>query len=109
MNLPATLLAFRNITHETTEFCPEELIHEKNLRIPEVFLYEHCVIAQEADSCFAEYAFELINQMRWYQDLAIEKMTGVRDKIKVWYDKNLVRRKFQVRGFSLVSGDFQTK
>ncbi|GBL79280.1 hypothetical protein AVEN_92495-1 [Araneus ventricosus] len=34
--------------------------------------------------------------MRRCQDLAVERMTEVQVKRKIWYDKNAVRRKFQV-------------
>ncbi|GBM14729.1 hypothetical protein AVEN_73820-1 [Araneus ventricosus] len=37
-NLPATLLALRTVTHESTGFSPAELVHGKNLRTPEVLL-----------------------------------------------------------------------
>ncbi|GBM15726.1 hypothetical protein AVEN_262896-1 [Araneus ventricosus] len=63
-NLPATLLALRTITHESTG----------------VFVYGHWVKLQEADSTVEEYVFELINRMRRCQELAIEKITEVRDK-----------------------------
>ncbi|GBN84418.1 hypothetical protein AVEN_145252-1 [Araneus ventricosus] len=42
-NLPATFLALRTITHDSTGFSPAELVHGKNLRTPEVLLYEHWV------------------------------------------------------------------
>ncbi|GBM41166.1 hypothetical protein AVEN_35740-1 [Araneus ventricosus] len=41
-NLIATLLVLRTITHGSTGFSPVELVHGKNLRTPEVLLYEHC-------------------------------------------------------------------
>ncbi|GBM10548.1 hypothetical protein AVEN_46529-1 [Araneus ventricosus] len=95
-NLPATLLALRTVTHESTGFSPAELVHGKNLRTPEVLLYEHCINPQESESSVTEYVFELINKMRRCQDLAVERMTEVQVKRKAWYDKNAVRRKFQV-------------
>ncbi|GBN66471.1 Retrovirus-related Pol polyprotein from transposon 412, partial [Araneus ventricosus] len=95
-NLPATLLALRTVTHESTGFSPAELVHGKNLRTPEVLLYEHWVNPQESESSVTEYVFELINRMRRCQDLAVERMTEVQVKRKTWYDKNAVRRKFQV-------------
>ncbi|GBM51196.1 Retrovirus-related Pol polyprotein from transposon 17.6 [Araneus ventricosus] len=95
-NLPATLLALRTVTHESTGFSPAELVHGKNLRTPEVLLYEHWVNPQESESSVTEYVFELINRMRRCQDLAVERMTEAQVKRKVWYDKNAVRRKFQV-------------
>ncbi|GBM04413.1 Transposon Ty3-I Gag-Pol polyprotein [Araneus ventricosus] len=101
-NVPATLLALRTITHESTGFSPAELVHEKNLHTPEVLLYEHWVKPQEADSIGTEYVLELINRMRQCQELAITKMAEVRDKRKVWYDKNAVKRKFRVGDLVLV-------
>ncbi|GBM67002.1 hypothetical protein AVEN_58259-1 [Araneus ventricosus] len=89
-NLPATLLALRTITRESTGFSPAELVRGKNLRTPEVLLYEHWVKPQETDSPVVEYVFELINRMRKCQELAIEKMTEVQMKRKIWYDKNAV-------------------
>ncbi|GBM65632.1 hypothetical protein AVEN_164736-1 [Araneus ventricosus] len=95
-NHPANLLALRTIMHESTGFRPSELVHGKNLHTPEVLLYEHWVKPQEADSTVAEYIFELINRIGRCHELAFAKMTEVRDKRKVWYDKNAVRRKLQV-------------
>ncbi|GBM51274.1 Uncharacterized protein K02A2.6 [Araneus ventricosus] len=76
-NLPATLLALRTVTHESTGFSPAALVHGKNLRTPEVLLYEHWVNPQESESSVTEYVFELINRMRRCQDLAVERMTEV--------------------------------
>ncbi|GBL81443.1 hypothetical protein AVEN_143719-1 [Araneus ventricosus] len=87
-NLLATLLVLRTITQETTGFSPAELVHRKNLRTPEALLYEDWFKPQEADSTVSEYVFELINRMRC-QELAVEKMTEVQAKRKVWYDKNV--------------------
>ncbi|GBM89254.1 hypothetical protein AVEN_180407-1 [Araneus ventricosus] len=100
-NLPATLLALRTITHESTGFSPAELVHGKNLRTAGVLLYEHWVKPQEADSIVADYVFELINLMR-SQELAIEKMTEVRAKRNVWFDTNAIGRKFQIGDLVLV-------
>ncbi|GBN03486.1 Gag-Pol polyprotein [Araneus ventricosus] len=101
-NLPATLLALRTVTHESTGFSPAELVHGNNLRTPEVLLYEHWVNPQESESSVTEYVFELINRMRRCQDLVVERMTEVQVKRKTWYDKNAVRRKFQVGDHVLV-------
>ncbi|GBM97599.1 Retrovirus-related Pol polyprotein from transposon 412 [Araneus ventricosus] len=76
--LSATLLASR------TGFSPAELVHGKNLRTPEVLLYEHWVNPQESESSVTEYVFELINRMRRCQDLAVERMTEVQVKRKAW-------------------------
>ncbi|GBN32904.1 hypothetical protein AVEN_139617-1 [Araneus ventricosus] len=101
-NLPATLLALRTITHDSTGFSPAELVHGKNLRTPEALLYEHWVIPQEEDSTVTEYMFELINRMRHCQELAVTTMTETRDKRKTWYDKNAVKREFRVGELVLV-------
>ncbi|GBN57346.1 hypothetical protein AVEN_247312-1 [Araneus ventricosus] len=82
-NLPPSLLALQTITHESTGFSPAELVHGKNLLTPEVLLYEHGVKPQEDDSAVTEYAFGLINRIRRCQELAITKMTEIRDKRKV--------------------------
>ncbi|GBM66782.1 hypothetical protein AVEN_74326-1 [Araneus ventricosus] len=97
-NLPANLLALRTITflHDSTGFCPAELVHGKNLRTLEVLLYEHWVKPQEEDSTVTKYVFDLINRMRRCQELAVTTMIEVRDKRKVWYDKNAVKREFRV-------------
>ncbi|GBM54090.1 Retrovirus-related Pol polyprotein from transposon 412 [Araneus ventricosus] len=95
-NLPATLLALRTITHDSTGFSPAELVHRKNLRTPEVLLYEHWVRPQEEDSTVTEYIFDLINRMRHRQELAVTTMTETRDKRKTWYDKNTVKGEFRV-------------
>ncbi|GBM46998.1 hypothetical protein AVEN_131784-1 [Araneus ventricosus] len=63
-NLLAILLALRTVTHESTGFRPAELVHGKNLRMPEVLLYEHWVNSQESESSVTEYVFKLINRMR---------------------------------------------
>ncbi|GBN66114.1 hypothetical protein AVEN_59011-1 [Araneus ventricosus] len=91
-----TLNSLRTITHESTGFSAAELVHGKNLRTSEILLYEHWVKPQETDSPVVEYVFELINRIRKCQELAIEKMTEVQPKRKIWYDRNVVRRKFQV-------------
>ncbi|GBN03908.1 Transposon Ty3-I Gag-Pol polyprotein [Araneus ventricosus] len=101
-NLPATLLVLRTITHDSTGFSPAELVHGKNLRTPEVLLYEHWVRLQEEDSTVNEYIFELINRMRRCQELAVTTMTETRYKRKVWYDKNAVKREFRVGELVLV-------
>ncbi|KAF8773029.1 hypothetical protein HNY73_015724 [Argiope bruennichi] len=81
---------------QVTGFSPAELVHGRNLRTPEVLLYEHWVKPQETDSSVAEYMFDLINRMKRYQELAVERMTEIQEKRKHWYDKNAVRRKFRV-------------
>ncbi|GBM66031.1 hypothetical protein AVEN_147358-1 [Araneus ventricosus] len=101
-NLPATLLALRTITHDSTGFSPAELVHGNNLRTPEVLLYEHWVRPQEGDSTVTEYIFNLINRMRHCQELAVTTMTETRDKRKTWYDKNAVKREFRVGELVLV-------
>ncbi|GIY07885.1 hypothetical protein CDAR_19691 [Caerostris darwini] len=40
---------------------PRELVNGKNLRTPEVLLYENCIKPHEIDSPAVEYVFELIN------------------------------------------------
>ncbi|GBO12577.1 hypothetical protein AVEN_158460-1 [Araneus ventricosus] len=40
--------------------------------------------------------------MRRCQEIAIEKMTEIRAKSEIWYDKNTVRRKFEVGYLVLV-------
>ncbi|GBL99636.1 Retrovirus-related Pol polyprotein from transposon 412 [Araneus ventricosus] len=101
-NLPATLLALRTITHDSTGFSPAELVHGKNLRTPEVLLYEHWVRPQEEDSTVTEYIFDLINRIRHCQELAVTIMTETRDKRKTWYDKNAVKRELRVGELILV-------
>ncbi|GBM95261.1 hypothetical protein AVEN_199261-1 [Araneus ventricosus] len=95
-NLPAALLALRTITHDSTGFSPAELIHGKNLRTPEVLLNEHRVRPQEEDSTVTEYIFDPINHMRHFQELAVTTMAETRNKRKIWYDKNAVKREFRV-------------
>ncbi|GBO30239.1 hypothetical protein AVEN_237142-1 [Araneus ventricosus] len=101
-NLPATLLALRTITHDSTGFSPAQLVHGKNLRTPEVLLYEHWVRPQEEDSTVTEYIFDLINRMRHCQELAVTTMTETRDRRKTWYDENAVKREFRVGELVLV-------
>ncbi|GBL75596.1 hypothetical protein AVEN_93793-1 [Araneus ventricosus] len=101
-NLLATLPALRTITHDSTGFSPALLVHGKNLRTPEVLLYEHWVRPQEEDSTVTEYIFDLINRMRHCQELAVTTMTETRDKRKTWYDKNAVKREFRVEELVLV-------
>ncbi|GBN02874.1 hypothetical protein AVEN_153230-1 [Araneus ventricosus] len=101
-NLPATLLALRTITHDSIGFRLAELVQGKNLRTPEVLLYEHWVRHQEEDSTVTEYIFDLINRMRHCQELAVTTMTETRDKRKAWYDKNAVKREFGVGELVLV-------
>ncbi|GBM40214.1 hypothetical protein AVEN_183533-1 [Araneus ventricosus] len=88
--------------HDSTVFRPAELVHRKNLRTPEVLLYEHWVKPQEEDSTVTEYVFDLINRMRRCQELAVTNTTEVRDKRKVWYDENAVKREFRVGDVVLV-------
>ncbi|XP_055951586.1 uncharacterized protein LOC129987653 [Argiope bruennichi] len=94
-NLPATLLALRTVTHESTGFSPAELVHGKNLRTPEVLLYEHWVAPKENETAVAKYMYDLINRMRRCQDIAVTRMLETRDKRKLWYDKNAVHRQYK--------------
>ncbi|KAF8768481.1 Gypsy retrotransposon integrase-like protein 1 [Argiope bruennichi] len=95
-NLPATFLALRMVMHESTGFSPAELMHGRNLRTPEVLLYEQWMKPQETNSSLIEYIFDLINGMKRCQKLAVERMTEVQAKRTTWYHKNAVRRKFRV-------------
>jgi hypothetical protein len=94
-NLPAALLALRTVTHESTGFSPAELVHGKNLRVPETLLYDHWVNPEETDSAVTEYVFDLINRMKECQELAVERMSEAQNKRKFWYDKGSVRRQFK--------------
>lgn len=94
--LPSALLAIRTVTHESTGFTPAELVHGRNLRTPSELLYDHWVDTQTPESLVTEYVFDLINRMKRCQDLAIERMIEVQGKRKSWYDKNTVKRKFNI-------------
>ena len=94
-HLPSALLALRTVTHESTGFSPSELVFGKNLRTPETLLFEKWVEPKDEDIAITEYVFELINRLQRSQELAIEKMTEMRDKRKKWYDRNTVRRNFK--------------
>lgn len=48
--LSPALLALRTVTYNATGFGPVELVHDLNLRTPEVLLYEHWVQSQEIDA-----------------------------------------------------------
>ncbi|GBN34963.1 Transposon Ty3-G Gag-Pol polyprotein [Araneus ventricosus] len=104
-NLPATLLALRTVTHESTGFSPAELVHRKNLRTPEVLLYEHWVNPQESKSSVTEYVFELINRMRRCQDLAVERMTEVQVKRKACKRKETPEAESDELGIPYLTGD----
>ncbi|KAF8783222.1 Pro-Pol polyprotein like [Argiope bruennichi] len=94
-NLPATMLALRTVTHESTGFSPAELVHGKNLMTPEVLLYKHWVAPKENETAVAKYMYDLINRMRRCQDIAVTRMLETRGKRKLWYDKYAVHRQYK--------------
>lgn len=101
-HLPAALLALRTVTHESIGFSPSELVFGKNLRTPDVLLYEHWANEEEVESLVTEHVFQIINRLKRSQDLAVERMTELREKRKLWYDRNAVKREFKVKDRVLV-------
>ncbi|KFM68622.1 Transposon Ty3-G Gag-Pol polyprotein, partial [Stegodyphus mimosarum] len=95
--LPSVLFALRTITYESTGFKPAELVHGKNLRTPVILLYEQWLEPTEERNNVVSYVFELINRMKKYQELAVEKMKEAQQRKKTWYDRNVVKTEF-VRG-----------
>jgi hypothetical protein len=94
-NLPGALLALKTVTHESTGFSPSELVHGKNLRTPEVLLYEKWLGENEGSSPVVEYVFKLINRLKRSQELARTKMEVQQVKRKEFYDRNAVKRNFK--------------
>ena len=94
-NLPHALLALRSVTHESIGFSPAEIVHGKNLRVPETLIFEKWAKVTEEESPVTEYIFTLINRLKHCQDLAAEQMEASREKRKTWYDKGAVERSFK--------------
>jgi len=95
-HLPAILLALRTVTHESIGFSPSELVFGKNLRTPEVLLYEHWAQTSEELNPVTEHVFNLMNRLKKSQYLAAEKLAEMQQKRKLWHERNTVKREFKV-------------
>lgn len=95
-HLPASLLALRTVTHTSTGFSPAELLYGKNLRTPEVLVYERWVGEIEKENPVTEHALTLMNRLKRAQELAAKKMGELQVKRKETYDRNAVRRNFAI-------------
>ncbi|GFT86966.1 retrovirus-related Pol polyprotein from transposon 412 [Trichonephila clavipes] len=100
--LPQALFALRTVIHDSTGFLPAELVHEKNLRIPVMLLYEKLTEEEHVERSVVDYVFELINRMKRCQELAILHMEDAQQKQKLWYDRRTVKRQFQLGELDLV-------
>ena len=67
----------------------------RNLRTPEVLLYEKWLEPPEEESAVTEHVFHILNRLKRSQDLAAEKMAEKQEKRKKWYDRNAVKREFR--------------
>ena len=57
--LSMALFALRAIRHERTNFSPAELIHGKNLRLPQTLVYENWMKEEEVSQNVVDYILEL--------------------------------------------------
>ncbi|GFX51213.1 retrovirus-related Pol polyprotein from transposon 412 [Trichonephila clavipes] len=94
-HLPSILLALRTVSLESTGYTPSELVYGKNLRTPETLVMEHWMEPEEEGDLVTEYMFKIINRLKRYQEIAINKMEEMQVKRKTWYDKNAVKREFK--------------
>ncbi|KAF8771846.1 hypothetical protein HNY73_019215 [Argiope bruennichi] len=101
-HLLSALYALRAVIHESTGFCPPELVFEKLLRTPEMLLYEKWAEAEIESSPVIEHVFNFINRLKRCQELATEKMVEMQLKRKKWYDKNAIKCEFLVGDLVLV-------
>ncbi|GFY05511.1 retrovirus-related Pol polyprotein from transposon 412 [Trichonephila clavipes] len=92
---PQTLFALRSVIHDSTGFSPAELVHWKHLRTPVMLLYKKLTEEEPVESSVVDYVFELINRMKRCQELAILHMEDAKQKQKLWYDSQTVKRQFQ--------------
>lgn len=95
-HLHAVLFALRTVTHESTGFTPAELVHGRNLRTPITLLYENWVQPEDEENSVVEYIIKLLNRLKRCQDLAIKNMEESGAKRKKYYDRNTVRREFEI-------------
>ncbi|XP_035220599.1 uncharacterized protein LOC118193600 [Stegodyphus dumicola] len=100
--LPCALFALRTVSHESTGFSPCELVHGKNLRMPQTIVYENWLEEESSDPTVVEYVLDLINRLKKCQELAVERMKECQSKRKLWYDRNAVTRRFKVGDLVLV-------
>lgn len=77
------LLGLRTVTHESTGFSPVDLVHGKNLRSPEMLLYEKWTGEVQDHELVTQYVFNLINLLKKCQKLAVENMVIACDKRKI--------------------------
>ncbi|GFX73875.1 retrovirus-related Pol polyprotein from transposon 412 [Trichonephila clavipes] len=101
-NLPQALFALRTVIHDSTGFSPAELVHWKNLRTPVMLLYEKLTEEEHVECSVVDYVFELINRMKRCQELAILHVEDAKQKQKLWYDRQTVKRQFQLGELVLV-------
>ena len=101
-NLPSALFALRTIRHESTGFSPSELVHGKNLRMPQTIVYENWLEEERSDPAVVEYVLDLVNRLKKCEELAVERMKECQSKRKLWYDRNAVTRRFKARDLVLV-------
>ena len=93
--MPHALLALRSVTHESIGISLAEIVHGKNLKLPETLIFEKWAKVTEEESPVTEYIFTLINRLKHYQDLAAEQMEASGEKSKTWYDKGAVEKSFK--------------
>ncbi|GFX35083.1 retrovirus-related Pol polyprotein from transposon 412 [Trichonephila clavipes] len=101
-NSASSLFALRTVIHDSTGFSPAELVHGENLRTPVMLLYEKLTEEEHVESSVVDYVFELINRMKRCQELAILHMEDAKQKQKLWYDRRIVKRQFQLGELVLV-------
>lgn len=96
-NLSYALLALRTVTHESTVFCPSEMVHGKIFKTPEALLYKKSKNGGGEVKLMTEceYVFDLINRMKGCQEFAVENMDLTRDDRKRYCDRDAVEWTFK--------------
>ncbi|GFW79268.1 retrovirus-related Pol polyprotein from transposon 412 [Trichonephila clavipes] len=92
--LPLALFSLRTVAHESTGFSPTELVMGKNLRAPQMLVYEEWMEEGNTSQSVVEYILQLNNRLKRCQDIAITRMKECQLKRKTWYDRDAVERKF---------------
>ena len=100
--LPLALFSLRIVAHESTGLTPAEIVHEKNLRMPQTNVYENWIEEGEVSQNVVDYILDLNSRLKRCHYLAVKKMTECQKKRNLWYDKNGVSRKFKVGDSVLV-------
>ena len=78
------LFALRTIRYESTNFSPAELIHGKNLRLPQTVVYENWREEEGVSQNVVDYILDPDERLKHSQELAVDRMKEYQIKRKNW-------------------------